>query len=334
MLTQELKTKLQTTQICKYLEPDELDTLISYSELLSFEKNTTIIVQGKVSAGLYIITEGTVLVTAKILGEGKATIAVLTSGNIIGEISLLQKSPATTSAISNSDVHCLLLTETYFDMLTLISPSTKYKMIRAITEQIYERIKNLHTKITKYMLESHMYTESIFNDVIRTLNRPEKITLSEAGIPKNYLANFPMLKLFNHNELEFLMEKSILIKAPKRCILIHESEKNLSCFFVLRGAVQSSIVANNMISKLAVFGPQEFFCNSAIIEMNKGSLINYTACECAILLKLSHDCLDSIQNDAPSLWYKLFDLICLSFVGLERSSDELDIRLNSELYNR
>ncbi len=120
--------------------------------------------------------------------------------------------------------------------------------------------------------------------------------------------------------------------AAKQCTLLQENEKNLSCYIVLRGAVQSSIIQDNKFAKLSVLGATNLFCNK--IDDIPISIINYTTCERAVLLKISDANLTMLQNNNKELWYKMSEQICKSFAALESAAEKLDIRLNSELYNR
>lgn len=334
MLSLELKEALISTRVCKYLEPNEIDTLLKYSRYVAFATDKLILKQGEMSEGLYIIIDGKTLVSAKVLGEGVTTIATLNRGDILGEISLLEKGPCVTSVTATSEVHCLLITHAYFDMLSLFYPETKYKIIRAITEQVCERINAIYHKIIKHMHHSDMIERSIFGEVIRTLTKPSPINFEEAGIDFNQLKTKTLFTLFSQEEIDLLLQYASLVNAPKKCILIHEGEVSSSLYILLRGAVQSSIINDNIIAKLSVLGPFELFCSVAVINTESTSIINYMSCERAILFQISDSNLTILKNQYPELWYKLYELICLSFVALEKSADKLDIRLHTEFYNR
>ena len=61
---------LQNSALGKYLNDQELKMLLTYSNIVSFSAGETILQQGKKSTGIYIVIEGVVIATAKILGEG------------------------------------------------------------------------------------------------------------------------------------------------------------------------------------------------------------------------------------------------------------------------
>ncbi len=333
MLSTELKDVLIKTTLCEHLDSNELDMLISHSKIISFAAGDTILQQGKISDGMYIILEGTAVVTAKILGKGVTTLVTLQFGNFVGLMSTIGKWPNATSVIANGQVQCLLMTNIYLEMLSLFSPETKYKIIRAVTKEISERLKNMHNKITTFMKQADMATRSLFSEVIKSLTKPEPITYEQASINLNLLKNVQPFDAFSNEEYDTLIKHGSLITAAKQCTLVQEKEKTLSCYIIIRGAVQSSIIQDNKLAKLSVLCPMNLFCSIPSIDDTSFSIINYSTCERALLFKVNDSNLVMIRNNNKELWFKISELICKSYASLQRSAEKLDIRLNSELYN-
>lgn len=335
MLSTKAKNAAQQI-IQQYLDLDEkeLELLISHNKFMNFSPGEIILQQGKRNVGMYIILKGTALVTGKILGEGGTYISTLGPGNLLGEISLIEKRECPASAIASSPVECLLISNEYFAVLSLLFPETKYKILTAITKEVTGRLKDMHKKITSYISHSDMTAGSMFGEVIKSLTKPTTITSSEADYDLKELRQAQLFEEFTNEEFDELMQHTSLIKAPKQCTLVQEGEKKSSCYILLRGAVQSSIVQDNKTAKLSVLGPLSFLSSISSIDETSAAIINFTTCEHAILLKISEAALTYFRKNNSNLWYKLFDLICQSLVSLERAADKLDIRLNSELYNR
>lgn len=334
MLNPESKNVLPLIQKSLDLDSNEFQMLINHNKFITFLPGDIILQQGKKEAGMYIIINGTALVSAKILGEGGTYIATVGSGNFVGEIGLIEETPCATTVIASSKIDCLLISHAYFDMITQIFPETKYKMIRAISIEVSNRLKEMHKKITSFISHSGMTTRSVFGEVIKSLTKPIPISFAEAHINKDELEKSHLFAAFTKEELDLMLQYAELIKAPKHCTLIEEGVKNTPFYLLLRGAVQSSIIQDNKIAKLSVLGPMSIICNSSSIHAPSPAIINFMTCENAILLKIEEARLDLVQQHNKNLWYKIFDLICKSLVILERAADKLDVRLNSELYNR
>lgn len=333
MITSEQKNALLTTRLCQYLNASELNILLEHSSAVSFAAGKMILKQGKMTDGLYIILKGTAIVTAKILGEGTITLAKLGHGNFIGEISVIDNGPCAASVITTSAVECLFIKTPLFNALLLFFP-IKYQMLKAITHEVCERLIETQKKIIAYMTASEIIEKSIFGIIKESLTKHTIISFEDAKIDHEKLKKLDFFNLLTQKEYDELIQNATLISAPNNCVLIKEQDSEMACYIVLRGAIQSSIVYDHKVAKLFVLGPYKLFCNLSTFDNTLPSIIQYTTCEQAILLKISADKLAAIQNNNTALWSKIFELICKSFVMLERYTDKLDIRLHSEIYNR
>jgi CRP-like cAMP-binding protein len=328
----EIKKALITTPLSEHLEPNELDLLMAHANAESFSTGDVILKQGDYSPGMYIIIEGTAMVSTRTLGSETTQVATLNKGDFVGETSLLMNEPCATSVIASRPIRTLLITNIYLEFLSLFFPELKYKILLTIAKQICNRLINTREKIISFLKKSDMTTQPILGKVFTSFKKAATISYEEADIDK--FRGTELFSIFNNDEYEFLFKNSELIKAPKHCTLIDENDKNANCYIVLRGAVQSNIIHNKIVAKLSVIGPNILFCGITTIDPASPSTINFTTCETAILLKITQDELISIQHQNAPLWNKLFSLICKSIVALEKSVQKLNIRLDIELYNR
>jgi len=329
----ELKQALLQSHLCKYLDLNDLDLLITYSRTVTFAAGKILLEQGKQSTGTYMIIAGEALVTAKVLGAGSINLLVLDQGNFIGEISLMLQTPSTVSVAAKTQLECLFISSAYFDMLTLFFPAAKFKISKAITEDVCLRLKNISKKITAFMAHAQMSSKSLFGEVFQSLNWPSETTLEAADIPHEVLQSDYFFNNLSKEQFEILMKHATVLEAVNHCPLIKEGEKINVCYIILRGAVQSSLRQVNKHAKLSVLPPMNLFCSMAYVD-GTPSLFEYFTCERSILLKISESSLEDLKNNHIEIWYFLYDRICQSFAALEQAASKLDIRLNSELYNR
>lgn len=318
----------------KCLDQNELELLFMHGKILAFHAGETIIRQGKYSDGIYILVQGSVISLARILGEGTTVLETLEPGSYFGEISFIEKVPCATSLIANTEVQCLLITESYFDVISSTFHSTRFKLLNSIVKQTSTRIRKIHDKIINFISSSGMTPRSIISEIMQSFTNPAEINLEQAKININKIQKSQYFNTFTIEEINELFQHGVLLKAAKNCLLIHRNEKRPVCFLVLHGAVQSSILHENRIAKLSVIGPNILFSNIAFIDRNSEFTITFTTCEAAILLKLDESCIDSFKKNNPDLWSKIFYLIFRSLIALEKSVDKLDIRLHIETYNR
>lgn len=334
MLNENYKTFLPNSDLSDYLNAKEWEMLLSHGKVMTFSAGDIILQQGKPSEGIYIILEGEVMISAKMLGEGTTNIEVLTEGNFLGEISFIEKGLCATSATAKTNVTCLYIANTYFDFISTYLPEVKYKILNIITRQVGDRLKKMHNKIINFMDKVDMATTSMFSEIIHSLTLPAEVEFSDVNLEMNKLIQHPIFQSFTQEEREELFKHTILLKAPKRCTLIHKGEKEASCYIVIYGAVQSCVMHDKKAAKLSVIGPATLFASISCIENDSSFTITFITCEPAILLKIPEADLLYIKDNFPLLWFKIFALICKSLVALEKSVDKLDVRLSIENYNR
>jgi CRP-like cAMP-binding protein len=273
------------------------------------------------------------VIKAKVIGAGVIQLSVVESGDFIGDISLLENPINSVSVVSQTTTHCIFIPGAYFRTLVLFSPETKFKIDRAVAEDILFRLRSQHEKITAFMAEAHMTSSSVFGEVIHSLVRPKEITLKEAGVTEENLRKLDFFEGLSDADFLLVLEHVELFEAGRHCTLIKEGDKDFACYVILRGAVQSRIKESHKIAKLSVLPPISVFCSMTIID-NSASIIDYTTCERLLFFKISEANLAKIKESHIDVWYYLYDAICKSFAKLEQAANKLDIRLNSEIYNR
>ncbi|WP_133130569.1 Crp/Fnr family transcriptional regulator [Legionella yabuuchiae] len=334
-LNQEQIKALETGSLADYLKPEQIAMLIHQCKAFSFLKGQCIIQQGKPVEGVFIIVEGKVDIVVKILGEGNTKFETLEHNGFIGGISFIEKGLSPTSAIAQTPVVCLFLSATYFDFLNAIDPDARYKITKAINTQLCLSMKYTHDRAVELITQSPMLSLSFIGRALQSVTEPTKLPLPGEDDPKlNSLLLNPLFYNFTNEEKSELLEHSCFIKAPKNCILLHEGEKKSSCFVVLHGAVQSSILQDNKLAKLSVIGPGSLFAGVACIDKESTFTISFITCESSILFKLSEEDLNYFKQEKSIVWYKLFNLISQSLVALGKSINKLDVRLHIEKYNR
>ncbi|CEG60698.1 cyclic nucleotide-binding domain-containing protein [Legionella micdadei] len=314
----------------RFLNKDETLSLLNYSQIITYSAGEIILKQGIKSEGIFIVIEGNVNVTERILDKSKFPLGVLSQGSFLGAISYIADEPSHTSFIAGENVTCLFISKIYLSMVSLISPMIHYKIIRAITHQVCNHLKNLNQRVSEFIASSDMSKLSLYGRVVHSISKPSSVPPEESDKYKEILIK--NVNYFDLEEWNTLFRQCQFLDAPKNCKIISESEKNTTCHIVIRGAIQSSIMRSNRLAKLSVIGPYTLLANLCL--ENTPFAITFIACEKSILLKMNEVHLKSIEVNQPLLWYKLYNLICKSVVALQRSVDKLDSRLQIENYNR
>ena len=327
--------ELSRKDIAGYLSEEQFELILNQCKILAFKPSSQIVKQGTLPKGVYLIMNGEVEISARVLGEGNTKIDTLGPGGIIGGISFIDKSPSPISAVAKSKVTCIYISLVYFDFLNAIDPDAKYKITKAINKQLCKNMKRTHDQAVKYISKSDMVGLSFIGRALHSVTEPSVIpVIGEDDENLMALLQTPLLNIFTSDEKKELIEHSEFLKAPKNCILIEESDKTASCFIVLHGAVQSSILQHSKLAKLSVIGPGSLFAAIGCIDKKSKFTVSFITCETAVLFRLSEHHLNYFKNNKPILWYKLFSLISQSLVALGKSVNKLDVRLHIETYNR
>lgn len=317
-----------------FLDQSELDLLVKYSQISSHTSGETLLNEREKTTGIYMVLDGIILETVRIMGQGVTNLETLQSGCFLNTICFLECGPCSTSYIATNNALCLIIPVNYFEMLSINYPETKYKLFRVIAKQICTRLKTRHDLVASFISKSDMTSLSFFERVIYSLNQPRKILLEESTIDPRLIQNIRILKSFTNDEIDTLFKHFEMLDAPKNCKLITEGESNGACYLIICGAIQSCIIQDSKLAKLSVIGPGTILAGIGCIENTSLFNVSYITCEHTILYELSESAIKQIKTEHPQLWYKLFNLICGSLAALEKSVDKLNIRLHTETYNR
>ena len=108
---------IDVTDLFKYFTDDEKKEFCEMDHLqVEFKNGDLIIEEGETTKSLYIILEGSVLITKK-RDEATIRLAKLKSGGVFGEMSFFSKKPRGTNVLAHENVLVLKLSETFFESL-------------------------------------------------------------------------------------------------------------------------------------------------------------------------------------------------------------------------
>ncbi len=330
----ELMTILVINHLSAELSADELELLIKFNQIADFAAGTTIIQQGKESAHLYIVIDGEVMASARMLDGRDDRFELYKTGDFFGESSFVVNLPNAATVTAKVDTKCLMISKGYIDLLSEHFPVTKYKLYHAIARQVCTRIKKMHDRITQLIENTDMTTQSFFSGLINAVTTPNQITYESLQLSPTSMQEMAFFSLFREEELDLIIKHSMLVHCPKQCTLIGKEGSTTACCIVLQGAVQSSIVHDLKAAKLSVIGPQTLFASISCVLADPAIPITFLTCEKTNLMIFTYDTLRIFRESHPHIWYKLFFQICRSLVILEGSLNKLDVRLNTEIYNR
>lgn len=322
----DIKSYIKNIKPFEYLDSNDLDRLIEFTQLISFAPGEILLKQGQPSKGMYIILEGNAEVSARILGKGNIVLAIVEKLNFVGEINLIEKSVCTATVVAIDNVQCLLLSSLYFDALAVYIPEMYYKVLRGIISVVADSL--LTSCAATKTLMSQIKTAPSLTKLERIRSNLNDITLVK-DLDLNLRA-INALKNLSDDSLNDLTRCSEIITIEKKYPLINENQYQPYHYLLIYGAVQAVIIDGNKAAKLAVLGPSSFFGH--INEIS--TPISYITCEKSILLKIDFNKLMSLHTENINLWYLLQNNMYRSMIVLEKHAYKLFLRLNSERTTR
>lgn len=122
MLQPDVVQLISEIAVFKHLSNEELGLLSKYFQWVPFRTSDTIVHEGDVEAGFYIVTRGTlkVFLPQEIAGGVETRVSalklnVLQKGDCFGEYAMIDKSPASASIVATSNGELMRIAETDFN---------------------------------------------------------------------------------------------------------------------------------------------------------------------------------------------------------------------------
>lgn len=137
---------LERTSLCDSLNQHELDELASVTSRRWLEPGEVLCREGEHGASAYIVVSGSLEVYIG-SGDDRQVLAVLTTNQLLGELALLEPEARTASVIAIEPTELVELSHAKLQELRDVMSSGAFKLIRAISQLICHRIRDINTLI-------------------------------------------------------------------------------------------------------------------------------------------------------------------------------------------
>jgi CRP/FNR family transcriptional regulator, cyclic AMP receptor protein len=135
--TQRVEDILESVPIFSRLDKRGLKKLAGLCVPKTFGAGETILEEGGVALGLYIVTSGRAEVFQG-RGDDKVSLGANEGGGVIGEIALIDGQPRTASVVAQTPTECLLLTRDRFATLIKEDPEIAWCIVPSLAEKVRE----------------------------------------------------------------------------------------------------------------------------------------------------------------------------------------------------
>ena len=124
----EARVPLEQCVLFAGLASDELDLLERRLDRRSYHAGQTIIAAGQASDELFVITDGSAMVSIP-TQDGIARVDAFTSGMTFGELAFIDRSPRSANVTALGEVECRVLTRDTFAQLDREAPAVKIRLL-------------------------------------------------------------------------------------------------------------------------------------------------------------------------------------------------------------
>lgn len=239
------------------LDADELDEVLAMTRPVGFEAGDVIVKQGDAADGLYVVADGQVSIRLRVSGDEAVDIAVLGPGEIVGELALLDRGSRTASVYALGPTRAYFLSAARFDALRLGMRPAAQKVMRELMATLCRRIRSqceeITGKVAAYSIAPQRRRRASLQG--STIGAPYGRGPHIPALPPHVSSKLPLLSELSAPELARFLGACCMWEVPRGHTLYSAGTPVRSCFYVTRGAVQSSLPCNGRSHLLEVHGP-------------------------------------------------------------------------------
>ena len=129
------------------LNAKEIEEFLAISHLYRVTKGYVVVREGEPTDGMYILVRGEAQVQLRLHQGDQTRLAVLTAGDVFGEISLLDRFPASATAVMRADGILYRVDAAGFQKMRKALRPAAFKVMREIAPIICERLRDINKRV-------------------------------------------------------------------------------------------------------------------------------------------------------------------------------------------
>ena len=145
--TRTVTDRLRSVPLFKTLDNKELRAVAHIMHIRTYKPGETVFYQDEPGVGMYVVEEGRVHIKMNIPNKSPSTLAELEEGDFFGELALLDESPRSADAVSQTD--SVLIGFFRPDLMALLDrePRLGGKIVLELTRIVGIRLRNSNTEL-------------------------------------------------------------------------------------------------------------------------------------------------------------------------------------------
>ena len=142
---------LRKVALFESLLPEHLRLVASIVQELQVPPSTTIFTDGSVADRFYFIVSGRVRISKQIPGVGEEALAVLEAGEYFGEMALVDDSPRSADAITNTHVVLGSIPRAAFESLLFMHKDLAFDLLWTFVRTLSSRLRETNERMRAFL---------------------------------------------------------------------------------------------------------------------------------------------------------------------------------------
>jgi CRP-like cAMP-binding protein len=143
---------LRKVALFESLLPEHLKLIAGIVEEVQYKPSTTIFQDGAVADRFFFIISGKVRISKQIPGIGEEALAILEPGDYFGEMALIDDSPRSADAITNTTVVVGAIAKATFEDLLFMNKDLAYDMLWTFVRTLSARLRETNEKMRAFLV--------------------------------------------------------------------------------------------------------------------------------------------------------------------------------------
>ncbi len=163
------------------LGPEELQEIVEISKVLRVRSGVTVVEEGDVATGMYILVEGTADVHKGLPGGETTRLSSLRAPTVFGEMALIDRHPRSATVITTSDSVLFQINLEAFNKLREAFHPAAFKVLREIAPLMCERLREINDRVGEFFKNPEQNFSNLEEHFLRTGNQSSGA--NEGGSP-------------------------------------------------------------------------------------------------------------------------------------------------------
>jgi CRP-like cAMP-binding protein len=242
----------------------ELTQIMGCFSCVSVPAGETLYSEGESATSACFLIDGELEALKALPGGGDALVGVIGPGNMIGEMALMAGGFRTAKVRAKVDSTILAVSYSFFRASLDQMSVPAFKILRRVIRSLTARLNELEKRIIAQW-DCGTYSPRPTGREPRTPPLDQVSSGSYSFDYRPFLPIIPFFEDFDENEIDRVLERTTVLEVPRGDFLYREAEQARSCYVVVRGAIENSILRDRRY-QLSVLGPGRLCGANDLIE--------------------------------------------------------------------